>query len=152
MSRTPIAALLLAVLSLLALAPAAHAATPKKGRFAGKLGVKVPKGAEANVRAISRADGTVAAMRTVKRSGAFSLTLPAGAYVIVGTDRSAAQRPAPSRDPGQDGRHAEGRSEAHEGEPQEVQAQEEDEEADRQALGRAGGIRSGARAGHARDA
>ena len=47
--------------------------------------MKPAKGAQADVRAISRADGTVAAARAIKRSGAFSLTLPAGSYLVVGT-------------------------------------------------------------------
>lgn len=77
--------LVLAALFALAFAAPATAATPKKGTFAGTLGVKVPKGAKAEVRAIDRAGGTIAAARAVKRSGSFSLSLPAGAYVVVGT-------------------------------------------------------------------
>ena len=63
-------------------APAAGAATA--GTFAGSLGVTIPKGAQAEVRAISRADGRVAATRTVGRNGRFSLRLPAGSYVVSG--------------------------------------------------------------------
>ncbi len=77
--------LVLTTLLALALAGPSPAATPKKGTFAGTLGVKVPKGAQAKVRAVSRADGTVAAAGSAKRSGAFSLSLPAGAYIVVGT-------------------------------------------------------------------
>ena len=82
MHRTILA---LAALALITAVGPAGAATPKKGTFAGTLGVKVPKGAQAEVRALSRADGTVAAAGAAKRSGAFSLSLPAGAYVVVGT-------------------------------------------------------------------
>lgn len=61
----------------------AHAAKP--GSFAGSLGVKVPKGAQAGVRAVNRATGTVAAVRSVGRKGSFSLSLPAGEYLVIGT-------------------------------------------------------------------
>lgn len=66
---------------LLAAPPAAHAAKP--GVFAGSLGVKVPRGADAEVRAIDRADGTVVAVREVGRSGRFTLKLPAGSYSVI---------------------------------------------------------------------
>jgi hypothetical protein len=62
----------------------AHAAD-KPGTFAGSLGVKVPKGAQADVRAINGSTGAVAAVRTVGRAGTFSLSLPPGAYLVVGT-------------------------------------------------------------------
>ena len=73
--------------SALVALPAAgsQAATPKAGSFAGTLGVKVPKGARAELRAISRVDGTVAAARSLPRSGAFKLGLPGGSYLILGT-------------------------------------------------------------------
>ena len=64
--------------------PAAHAA-PRPGTFAGSLGVRVPKGAQADLRAIDRATGTIAAARTVGRSGRFSLSLAPGSYLMVGT-------------------------------------------------------------------
>jgi len=76
-----------ALLALLTLAIGAHgasAAAPKPGTFAGTLGIAVPKGAEAEVRAISRADGTVTRTKATGRSGAFSLSLPAGQYLVVG--------------------------------------------------------------------
>jgi hypothetical protein len=63
---------------------AAHAAG-KPGTFAGSLGVKVPKGAAAQVRAVDRATGTVAAARQLGRNGRFTLSLPAGTYLVVGT-------------------------------------------------------------------
>jgi hypothetical protein len=73
------------VLAVAALpATTAHAAA-KPGTFAGSLGVKVPKGAQADVRAIDRATGVIAAVRTVGRAGRFSLSLAPGAYLVVGT-------------------------------------------------------------------
>ncbi len=80
------------VASLAIAAPAAGAAT--SGTFAGSLGVTVPKGAQAEVRAISRADGSIAATRTVGRNGRFSLKLPAGAYVVAGSVIPAKGSPA----------------------------------------------------------
>ena len=62
----------------------ARAAAPRPGVFAGTLGVKVPKGAHARVRAIDAASSVVVAGKDVGRSGAFSLSLPAGAYVVRG--------------------------------------------------------------------
>ena len=56
MPRTATAPAALAALVALAVAPAAPAATAKKGSVAGKLGVSVPKGAQANLRVINRAD------------------------------------------------------------------------------------------------
>ena len=76
------AALLLAVA---ALAVTAAPASAKSGTFAGSLGIKVPKGADANVRAINRATGAVAAGRSVGRNGRFSLSLAPGTYLVVGT-------------------------------------------------------------------
>jgi hypothetical protein len=67
---------------------AALAATPahaKPGTFAGSLGVKVPKGANAEVRAVDRATGLVAAARPVGRKGSFKLSLPPATYLVVGT-------------------------------------------------------------------
>lgn len=79
-------AILLTALISLALAPATEAgAAAKRGTFSGTLGVKVGKGSNAAVRAISLADMTVVAAKDVSRSGAFSLSLPAGAYLVVGT-------------------------------------------------------------------
>lgn len=78
--------LLIAAFALVATAPAASsAATAKRGTFAGTLGAKLARGAHADIRAISRTDGTITAAATVKRTGAFSLTLPAGSYLVVGT-------------------------------------------------------------------
>lgn len=74
----------LAAMPALALPSAGAAAAPRPGTFAGTLGVAIPKGAQAEVRAISGADGRVAATRTVGRNGRFSLTLPPGAYVVAG--------------------------------------------------------------------
>jgi hypothetical protein len=72
-------------LAMLALpATVAHAAD-KPGTFAGSLGVKVPKGAQADVRAIDGSTGAVAAVRTVGRAGSFSLSLRPGSYLVVGT-------------------------------------------------------------------
>jgi hypothetical protein len=62
----------------------ARAAAPRPGVFAGTLGVKVPKGGHARVRAIDAASSVVVAAKDVGRSGAFSLRLPAGAYVVRG--------------------------------------------------------------------
>jgi hypothetical protein len=60
-------------------------ASAKAGRIAGTLGIKVPKGAQADVRAVNGATGTVAAARAVGRSGRFKLTLARGTYLVVGT-------------------------------------------------------------------
>lgn len=84
---------LASVLTLLAVALAATpaatatavAATPKPGSFSGALGVTVPKGAAAEVRAIDRVTGAVAGTASVSRTGAFTLRLPAGAYTVIGT-------------------------------------------------------------------
>ena len=62
----------------------AEAATPRPGVFAGSLGVAVPKGGHATVRAIDAVSGTIVAAKDVRRSGAFSLSLPAGGYVVRG--------------------------------------------------------------------
>lgn len=66
-------------------APAPAAPAPAPGTFAGSLGVQVPRGAEAEVRAIDRSTGAVAATGRVGRTGAFRLRLPAGAYTVIGT-------------------------------------------------------------------
>jgi hypothetical protein len=68
-----------------ALALAAADASAKPGTFAGSLGIKVPKGAHADIRAVNRATGTVAAARPVRRTGSFSLSLAPGQYLVVGT-------------------------------------------------------------------
>ena len=65
-------------------APTAHAAA-KRGTFAGSLGIKVPKGANAEVRAVDRATGIVGAARPVGRKGRFTLSLAPGTYLVVGT-------------------------------------------------------------------
>jgi hypothetical protein len=70
--------------ALLILPMTARAAAPRPGVFAGTLGVKVPKGGHARVRAIDAASSVVVASKDVGRSGAFSLRLPAGAYVVRG--------------------------------------------------------------------
>jgi len=75
----------MALLSVLFVLPmTARAAAPRPGVFAGKLGVKVPKGAHASVRAIDVALSVVVASKDVGRSGAFRLSLPPGAYVVRG--------------------------------------------------------------------
>ncbi len=76
--------------AILALATAVFGATSaqaatKPGTFAGTLGISVPKGGQGEVRAISRADGRVVKTKTLGRTGAFSLTLPAGGYLVVGS-------------------------------------------------------------------
>jgi hypothetical protein len=68
-----------------ALLPTATAGAAKPGTFAGSLGVKVPAGAEADVRAINRATGVVARTDDVARNGRFSLSMPKGVYLVVGT-------------------------------------------------------------------
>ncbi|MEI2702967.1 MAG: hypothetical protein V9E83_11270 [Baekduia sp.] len=70
---------------LVAGAAPAGAQSAKPGTFAGSLGLTIPKGAEAEVRAIDRASGTITRARGVPRSGAFSLSLPAGQYLVVGS-------------------------------------------------------------------
>ncbi|HWM08579.1 MAG TPA: hypothetical protein VNO82_04520, partial [Solirubrobacteraceae bacterium] len=79
------AAARLCVAVLLALATMASTASAKPGTFAGSLGIKVPKGAEADVRAVNRATGTVAAARPVGRTGRFTLSLAPATYLVVGT-------------------------------------------------------------------
>jgi len=73
------------VAAVAALAMTAADASAKPGRLAGSLGIKVPKGAEADVRAVNRATGTVAAARPVGRTGRFRLTLAPATYLVVGT-------------------------------------------------------------------
>lgn len=73
------------VLAMAALAATAADASAKSGTFAGSLGIKVPKGAEADVRAVNRATGTLTAARAVGRNGRFSLALAPATYLVVGT-------------------------------------------------------------------
>jgi hypothetical protein len=73
------------VAAVAALAMTTADASAKPGRLAGSLGIKVPKGAEADVRAVNRATGTVAAARPVGRTGRFKLTLAPATYLVVGT-------------------------------------------------------------------
>lgn len=70
--------------AVLLLAPAGAQGATRPGVFAGTLGLKVPKGAHATVRAVDAAGGRVVAARDVARSGAFSLSLPPGPYVVRG--------------------------------------------------------------------
>jgi hypothetical protein len=96
--------LLLVLAGSLTLTPAAEAAG-KRGTFSGTLGVKVAKGSSGAVRAVSLADLTVVAGKDVSRSGAFSLSLPAGSYLVLGDNRgnssdSAAFCRAPGADDG----------------------------------------------------
>jgi hypothetical protein len=74
---------MVALLAALSASTSAAGAAPS-GTFAGSLGVTIPKGAQAEVRAINRADGRIAATQTVGRTGRFSLRLPAGSYVVSG--------------------------------------------------------------------
>lgn len=74
-----------AVLAVVALTVTAAGASAKPGTFAGSLGIKLPKGAEADIRAVARATGAVVAARPVGRTGRFSLSLAPGAYLVVGT-------------------------------------------------------------------
>lgn len=76
---------LAAMVAVAALGASAAGASAKPGIFAGSLGVKVPKGAEADIRAVSRATGVLAASRPVPRTGRFSLKLAPGQYLVVGT-------------------------------------------------------------------
>ena len=73
----------MAVLAVMAVTAADASAKP--GKLAGSLGIKVPKRADANVRAINAAKGVVAATRPVGRTGRFRLTLAPGTYLVVGT-------------------------------------------------------------------
>jgi hypothetical protein len=91
--------------------PAAAQAAGRPGVFAGTLGVKVPPGGHATVRAIDVAGGSVVAAKDVGRTGAFSLRLPAGAYVVRGVVLPRRGRPvtkavAVSLKPGQQRKHA----------------------------------------------
>lgn len=74
----------LAVLLVLLAAPAAAQAAARPGVFAGTLGMKIPAGGHATIRATEAGGGAVAAAKDVGRSGAFSLRLPPGAYVVRG--------------------------------------------------------------------
>lgn len=65
--------------------PTAVAVAAKPGTFAGTVGVRVPPGAQADVRAINRATGVVARAGDVSRNGRFSLSLARGTYLVVGT-------------------------------------------------------------------
>lgn len=78
------ARLLTSLIVAAALLPAAASAAPN-GSFSGTLGLKLQKGATAEVRAINSADGSVAGVGGVSRSGAFKLSLPAGRYLVVGS-------------------------------------------------------------------
>jgi hypothetical protein len=80
-----IAAARISVAVVLALAAMASTASAKPGTFAGSLGIKVPKGAQADIRAVNRATGTVAAARPVGRTGRFTLSLAPATYLVVGT-------------------------------------------------------------------
>src|SRR3954467_15231106 len=81
--RVPIAAVV--TVAALAATTAAASASAKPGTFAGSIGIPVPKGAQADVRAVDRATGAVGAARSVGRNGRFSLSLPPGTYLVVGT-------------------------------------------------------------------
>lgn len=70
---------------MVALAVTTADAVAKPGTFAGTLGIKVQRGAEAEVRAVKRATGAVAEARPVGRSGRFRLSLAPGQYLVVGT-------------------------------------------------------------------
>ena len=80
MRRPPIAGLL-ALAAMVAL-PGAAAAAARPGSLAGTF--PVPRGGQGELRVVDAATGGVAATRTLPRSGAFRLTLPAGAYLLVG--------------------------------------------------------------------
>lgn len=77
-------AVALVVLCLGLLSASADAASPRPGVFAGSLGVKVPKGGHATIRAVGAASGVVVAAKDVGRSGTFNLKLPAGPYLVRG--------------------------------------------------------------------
>ncbi len=77
-------AALVAVLAVLFAAPAGAQAAARPGVFAGTLGMKVPAGGHATIRATEAGGGVVTAAKDVGRSGAFSLRLPPGAYVVRG--------------------------------------------------------------------
>src|SRR5215212_3992707 len=101
----------LVVLPLLILATSAGAASPKPGVFAGSLGVKVPKGGHATVRAIDAGSSVIVASKNVGRSGAFSLKLPAGPYRVRGVvlprrGKVVTKTTAVSLRPGQRRKHA----------------------------------------------
>jgi hypothetical protein len=79
--RVSIAALAI----LAALVASTASASAKPGVFAGSLGAKVPKGAQADIRAVNRATGAVAVSEPVRRTGRFSLSLRPGTYLVVGS-------------------------------------------------------------------
>ena len=72
-------------------------ASAKPGVFGGSLGVAVPKGAQADIRAVDRATGSVVATRSVGRDGRFALSLAPGTYLIVGTVVSAGHKVVETR-------------------------------------------------------
>ena len=63
----PVRMLSAAVLTVAALAATAASASAKSGTFAGSIGIPVPKGAQADIRAVDRATGTVGAARSTER-------------------------------------------------------------------------------------
>lgn len=77
--------LLAAVVLTVALPATVTHAAGKPGTFSGSLGITVPKGGHGEVRAVDRASRAVGAARPVGRTGRFSLSLPAGAYLVIGT-------------------------------------------------------------------
>lgn len=81
LSRT----VLVLVLAAAGLPTAAASGAAKPGTFAGSLGMKVPAGAEADVRAINRTTGVVARVDDVASNGRFTLSMPKGVYLVVGT-------------------------------------------------------------------
>ncbi len=83
MSKLKLAIAFTALASVALTPAAAHAA--KSGAFSGSLGVTVKKGSSASVRAINLSNRTVVAGKDLSRTGKFSLSLPAGSYLVVGT-------------------------------------------------------------------
>lgn len=85
----------LAVLVVCVFWSAVALGAPKPGVFAGTLGVQVPAGARAQVRAIDGTSGLVVAAARTNRAGAFRLRMPPGQYYVAGSvmlPRGAARR------------------------------------------------------------
>lgn len=101
-----ITAAVIAVLALGTATPAASArAATKRASLSGSIGATAPARGRALVRAVSLADRSIVAARTLPNNGAFKLSLPAGSYLMVGTvlsdTRATTERIAVTLKPGQ---------------------------------------------------
>jgi hypothetical protein len=81
---SPSRIVLLAAVACSCLPVAGAAAATKNGSFAGTLGIKVPAGAHATIRATDVTSGAIVAAKDLGRTGSFTLSLPPGPYVVRG--------------------------------------------------------------------